>query len=64
VRDAGAPGDTPFDPLNSTTASRGKYGAWWIGDWQGIAASAGAFRLVWNATRTGRLDLFAAAVRP
>ena len=54
----------PFDPLNPTTASRGKYGAWWIGDWQGIASSAGAFHLVWNDTRTGKLDLFAATVRP
>ena len=54
----------PFDPLDATTASRGKYGAWWIGDWQGIASSAGAFHLVWNDTRTGKLDLFAATVRP
>ena len=55
----------PFDPQNPTTASRGKYGAWWIGDWQGIATGAGAFHLVWNDTRTGKLDLFAAAtVRP
>ena len=53
----------PFDPLDPTTAGRGKYGAWWIGDWQGIAASAGAFNLVWNDTRTGKLDLFAATVR-
>jgi len=53
----------PFNPLDSTTAFRGKYGAWWIGDWQGIAASDGAFHLVWNDTRTGKLDLFAAAVR-
>jgi len=36
----------------------------WIGDWQGIASSAGAFHLVWNDTRTGKLDLFAATVRP
>jgi hypothetical protein len=54
----------PFDPLDPTTASRGKYGAWWIGDWQGIASSAGAFHLVWNDTRTGKLDLFGATVRP
>jgi hypothetical protein len=53
-----------FDPHNSTTASRGKYGAWWIGDWQGIAASTDAFHLVWNDTRTGKLDLYAATVRP
>jgi hypothetical protein len=53
----------PFGPHDPTTASRGKYGAWWIGDWQGIASSAGAFHLVWNDTRTGKLDLYAAAVR-
>ena len=54
----------PFNPLDPTTATRGKYGSWWIGDWQGIAAGAGAFHLVWNDTRTGKLDLFAATVRP
>jgi hypothetical protein len=53
-----------FDPLNPTTATRGKYGTWWIGDWQGIASSASGFHLVWNDTRTGKLDLFAATVRP
>jgi hypothetical protein len=31
---------------------------------QGITASAGAFHLVWNDTRTGNMDLFAATVRP
>jgi hypothetical protein len=55
---------TPFDPLDAATASRGKYGIWWLGDWQGIASSAGAFHLMWNDTRTGQLDLFAATVRP
>jgi len=55
---------TPFDPLDPATASRGKYGIWWIGDWQGIASGTGAFHLTWNDTRTGRLDLFAATVRP
>jgi hypothetical protein len=54
---------TPFDP-HSPTASGRKHGAWWIGDYQGIAASAGAFHLVWNDTRMGNLSLFAAAVRP
>jgi hypothetical protein len=52
----------PFNPLDPTTASRGKYGIWWIGDWQGIASGARAFYLVWNDTRTGKLDLFAATV--
>jgi hypothetical protein len=54
---------TPFDP-HSPTESGGKHGAWWIGDYQGITASAGAFHLMWNDTRTGKLDLFAATVRP
>jgi hypothetical protein len=54
----------PFDPLDQTTASRGKYGIWWIGDWQGIASGTGGFHVVWNDTRTGKLDLFAAAMRP
>ena len=53
-----------FNPLDSTTASRGKYGIWWLGDWQGIACGTGAFHLAWNDTRTGKLDLFAATVRP
>jgi hypothetical protein len=52
-----------FDP-HSPTASGRKHGAWWIGDYQGITASAGAFHLVWNDTRTGKLDLFAATVHP
>jgi hypothetical protein len=54
---------TAFDP-HSPTGAGGKHGAWWIGDYQGITASAGAFHLVWNDTRTGKLDLFAATVRP
>lgn len=55
---------TPFDPLDAAMASRGKYGIWWLGDWQGIASSGGTFHLMWNDTRTGQLDLFAATVRP
>ena len=53
----------PFDP-HSQTMTGPKHGAWWIGDYQGITASAGAFHLVWNDTRTGKMDLFAATVRP
>jgi hypothetical protein len=53
---------TAFDPHSPTTG--GKHGAWWIGDYQGITAGAGGFHLVWNDTRTGKLDLFAATVRP
>jgi hypothetical protein len=54
---------TAFDP-HSPTTSGGKHGAWWIGDYQGVTAGAGAVHLVWNDTRTGKLDLFAATVRP
>lgn len=53
----------PFDPTRGSIGSSQKEGAWWIGDYQGITASAGAFHLVWNDTRTGSLDLFAATVR-
>lgn len=52
-----------FNPLNGMP-SGGKHGAWYIGDYQGIAATSGAFQLVWNDTRAGKLDLYAATVRP
>lgn len=35
-----------FNPLDSTTPARGKYGSWWIGDWQGIASSGEDIYLV------------------
>jgi hypothetical protein len=53
----------PFDP-HTATASGQKHGAWWIGDYQGIAAGADVFHLVWNDARTDTLELFAATVRP
>jgi hypothetical protein len=52
---------TAFNPHTATGG--GKHGAWWIGDYQGIAAGDGGFHLMWNDARTGRLDLFAATVR-
>jgi hypothetical protein len=52
-----------FNPHNSMP-SGGKHGAWWMGDYQGIASSDGDFHLVWNDTRTGNLELFAATLRP
>ena len=55
---------TAFDPRRGSIDSNEKEGAWWIGDYQGITAGAGAFHLVWNDTRTGNLELFAASVRP
>ena len=55
---------TAFDPSRGSIGSSDKEGAWWIGDYQGITAAGGAFHLVWNDTRTGNLELFAATVRP
>jgi hypothetical protein len=54
---------TAFDPHTGTLSFQ-KHGAWWIGDYQGITTNAEAFHLMWNDTRTGKLDLFAATVRP
>jgi hypothetical protein len=51
-----------FDPTQGTP-SGGKHGAWWIGDYQGLASTGDAFHPVWNDTRTGKLDLFTATVR-
>ena len=48
-----------FDPtlgLASGAAPR------WIGDYQGLAATPGAFHPLWNGTRTGHLELFTATV--
>lgn len=53
----------PFDPAKGTL-SGGKHGAWWIGDYQGLASGPGALYPFWNDTRTGRLELFTARWRP
>jgi BNR repeat-like domain/TAT (twin-arginine translocation) pathway signal sequence len=53
---------TAFNP--HTPTGGGKHGAWWVGDYQGITASDGAFHLIWNDARSGKLDLYAASVRP
>jgi hypothetical protein len=50
--------DKPFDPANSGFGKR-----WWIGDYQALATTPGAFHPLWNDTRTGRLQLYTAAVR-
>jgi len=47
----------PFNPLTGTQDG-------WIGDYQGLAATPGAFHPIWNDTRTGRLQLFTASVKP
>ncbi len=52
----------PFDPAEGTL-SDGKHGAWWIGDYQGLASSPDGLHPFWNDTRTGQLELFTATVR-
>jgi hypothetical protein len=46
----------PFDP--SVGTMEGKHGAWWIGDYQGLASAAGTTYPFWNDPRTGRLEIF------
>jgi hypothetical protein len=46
-----------FNPLVGTQQG-------WIGDYQGLTATPGAFHPFWNDTRTGRLQIFTAAVEP
>ena len=50
----------PFDPARGTLS--GKHGAWWIGDYQGLASAAGRVHPFWNDPRTGRLELFTASL--
>ena len=51
----------PFDPALGRHEG-GKSGAWWIGDYQGLAAGGGLIHPFWNDTRTGHLEIFTAAV--
>jgi hypothetical protein len=50
----------PFDPAHGMPGT--KHGAWWIGDYQGLATGGGVLYPLWNDTRTGNLELFAAAI--
>jgi hypothetical protein len=52
--------DTSFDP--SVGWHDQKTGAWWIGDYQGLAEGGGRIYPFWGDTRTGRLQIFTASV--
>ena len=52
----------PFDPARGAAGS--KHGAWWIGDYQGLASAAGTVWPFWNDSRTGRLQLYTQSVGP
>jgi hypothetical protein len=54
--------DEGFDPKLGQSGGS-KHGAWWFGDYQGLAATPEGFVAVWNDARTGALELFSAAVR-
>jgi hypothetical protein len=49
-----------FNPEAGLTTIR--RGSWWIGDYQGLAVDGPFLRPFWNDTRTGRLEIFTAAV--
>src|SRR5205807_644454 len=53
---------TPFDAALSTAGNGSKHGAWWIGDYQGLAAGTGRIHPFWNDTRSGRLDIVTTAI--
>jgi hypothetical protein len=47
----------PFNPHAGTQQG-------WIGDYQGLTATPCAFHPLWNDTRTGRLQIFTASIKP
>jgi hypothetical protein len=47
----------PFNPLTGTQQG-------WIGDYQALTATPSAFHPLWNDTRTGRMQIFTATVKP
>ena len=51
----------PFDPAQGTLS--GKHGAWWIGDYQGLASAAGRVHPFWNDPRSGRLEILTTSLR-
>ena len=66
------PGTDPFGPPTAITSRpfnpaqggvQGKHGAWWIGDYQGLASVAGTIYPFWNDPRTGRLEIFTEPMR-
>jgi hypothetical protein len=48
----------PFDPTKSEFGAR-----WYIGSYQALATTPGAFHPLWTDTRTGHMQLFTATVR-
>lgn len=55
--------DRTFDPARGGLPGGSKHGAWWIGDYQGLAVAGDVFHPFWNDTRTGSLELFTTSTR-
>ena len=53
--------ESPFLPSLGVQTNTTKSGAWWIGDYQGLATAQDVIYPVWNDTRTGQLEIFAAS---
>lgn len=53
----------PFSPAQGAP-NGGLHGTWWIGDFQGLTSTPGAFHPFWDDTRTGELEVFTATVHP
>jgi hypothetical protein len=51
-----------FDPTLGLASGQGAAAQHWIGDYQGLAATPGAFHPLWNDTRTGHLELSTATI--
>ena len=49
----------PFNPNKSGPGGKD----WFLGDYQALATTPGAFHPLWNDTRAGQLQLFTATVR-
>jgi hypothetical protein len=62
------PGSLRFGPPITITSqafnpAKGQGPNWRIGNYQALATTPGAFHPLWNDIRTGKLELFTAAVR-
>jgi hypothetical protein len=50
---------SPFDPTVGTSTGTGAY---WLGNYQGLAAAPGSYHPIWNDTRTGQTQIFTAVI--
>jgi hypothetical protein len=50
---------SPFDPTVGTSTAAGTY---WLGNYQGLAATPESFHPIWTDTRTGQTQIFTAAI--